>query len=1432
MRSLLNSFAWFVLFVAWNRVDSIELRADQWQVGFAKVDATPIQPQRLSGYAGRNKPHTAVADPIHVRVMTLAPSQPDAASESVKPLVLVSVETIGVHQRLTKEIAHYVQSRYSIPRSHLVLSSTHSHSAPHLAGGLENIFREDLTDQEFLAANGYLEQLQAAIQQAIDQALSNPIAEAKVDIGEGQADFAVQRRVIQDGRWTGFGVQQGGQVDHRLFVLRVTAKDGSLLGAAYQYACHCTSLGPDFNQISGDWAGLSASRLEELHPGAIFVPVIGCGADANPEPRDSYESAVQNGLKMVDSMQQALASNRWESLPTPTNIQFGNAGLEPEHPTQQQLNEATESGDVNRARWAERMRKTLSAMGRLPESVPLPVHVWKFGDVLSWVFLGGEVVVDYQFAIEKELPTQKTWVAAYCDDVPGYVASESQRSEGGYEVDYSMIYYLQPGRWKSGTQSTVVTRAREISQQTRGEDQPLDPQSSLKTMHVPEGYKVELVAAEPLIQDPVNIAFGWDGRVWVVQMSDYPTGGQGGGSVQVLSDSDDDGILDQSVKFLGELNFPSSAHPWRDGVLIVAAPDILFAQDTDGDGVADQQRVLISGIAKANPQHRASGFEIGLDGRLHFGVGDGTRELISHVNGQTYHVGGNDVAWNPDTGEIEVFVNGRTQFVPARDAFGNWFGNENSFPMYQFVFETEQLGDMRIDEGNIHHLLTPPATPPVFPRSRTVDRFNDLYTRDRYTSACGSIIVRVDAVQAPSEAADSSHPVALVCEPVHNLVARLQLRPDGCVFSANRHPDDMQYDFFASSDPWSRPVRAVNSPDGSIWIADMYRYVIEHPEWIPVAWQERIDVRAGEGMGRIYRVYHRDYRGHGNADPKRTISFVRNWSREDPIDLLTSPNGAIRDLVTQAILTDQIENVSQTDLESRVRTLLNQPQHTEVTASILGVLAGKGWLRQSDLTNVLTSTEDPQLAGWALKLAVARFDKLEESFKAAVEAVPVANLGPSVDLQWILASKKWSELSLEDGLVSILGRGEPDRWLTALLTSAATPQIANTVVELLLDKADRSDCTPNQLQDQIGTVRRLLELLPRNESQRLFELRFLNTNEAPWNAGNALLLVGLNGLLDPADPQADGTDPSAERDVSKRFRLWVKKAAELLLDPQAAEEQRRWMSVLIGNQAMDEAREKAAIDTLLTQGDSSAALACQRIKHVPADDLAGLVLARWNQLSSQNRSIAASSLMNRAAWREALVGALEGTTATIKANELPPTVVQALISHPDRDLRSRAVAVFGQPSPRQPIVNDYLHKMPNPSTSGEIARGEQLYRDHCAVCHSEQDGKPAVGPPLNNLQHWNNHQWVVALLDPSQAVEEKFKQTIVQTVDGEIIGGIVVDETPDELRIVTSDGARRMVDNEAIESRVASIVSLMPDGFEARISPEQLADLIQFLRTR
>ncbi len=1384
------------------------LAAEPWRVGLAKVDITPEEPLRLSGYATRVDSHVGIADPLAVRAMVLSPADSDADDQS---LVLVSIDSIGVTSLMTVQLAQWLEQQYSIPRNQLVVCSTHSHAAPHVVGLLKNLYREPSTDDQQAATARYTERMSAAMQQAIEAAMQTR-QPATLALANTEAKFAINRRVLNNGTWTGFGEQTDGVVDHRVRLMMVHSPQGKLLGATYLYACHCTTLGGDFNQISGDWAGLSAARLEQLHPGSVFLPVIGCGADANPNPRGSYEMAQRHAAELVTAIESQLAGNQ-PSTPLPQSAfpvaHFGYAGLAPEQPTSAYLKEQQAKETPNERRWAEEMLKTKQEMGRLPETYPMPIHTWQFGDELTWVFLGGEVVVDYQLQIEKELPAIQTWVAAYTDDVFAYVASERMRGEGGYEVDFSMIYYLQPGRWQSGTQSLVVRRVREILGESHSEERPLNAEQALAAVHVPDDYQVELVAAEPLVQDPINLAFGIDGRVWVVEMSDYPLGTEGGGRVKWLRDTNGDGKLDQAQIFAEGLSYPSSVIPWRDGALIIAAPDILFARDVDGDGRADQIEPWLTGIEPANPQHRASGFEIGLDGWLHFAAGHGTKELTSLRTQVTYKVSGRDVAWNPDSGEIRT-TSGETQFIRGRDSFGNWFGNSNSQPMYQFVIEDRYLSGASLSGGPTHDLLTPAVAPPVYPRSRTLDRFNDLYAFNRFTSACSAIVLRVPGVSTPHQTS------ALICEPVHNLVARIELSLAGSCFTATHQPSAGEFDFFTSTDPWSRPVRAVNAPDGSVWIVDMVRRVIEHPEWIPTAWQQRLDLRAGSQLGRIYRVARRDYHLPPLKELPRTADHL--------LPALASDNGAVRELALQAIM--QGDEVAMGELQQDIRRMALEHDSAEVRAAALGCLLAKGWLVPADVSAALQDS-DARLVRYALELA-ENFTAPPAELRQELDRVVVRNLGLPVDLQWVLTSTRFASFDARDGLVQIAARSSGDEWLLKALSLVRNENQALAVTKQLLQH-NRS-AGPLSPQDFSHVEQCLTKLWVRcHVAQRhdlaLAELNpLLSTERSKFNNGQLLLL---SSIARAGKSNVDSELQSDSPQLATLLKQVTERIVELVQTNELSEAEQLIFVNLLGSGLASDVDE-IKIATAFLQPDKSTQVrrsTSESMRRMRGSVVATTLLDQWSQFNSALRASAGSTLLSRREWAQSLVEALEARR--VSSGELDLSTLAQLRTYDDRELRNRCLELFGQPTERAQVVATYLADLPAPK---KTAQGEKLYVEHCAACHRAADGKPQLGPPLENLQHWTLDQWVTAVLDPNQAVEPKYRQSTLLTEDGQVIAGLVLQRGEQELHVGVSDGSIKQILLSDIAEEQQSGPSLMPVGFEQKLTPEQLSELIGFVR--
>ncbi|MEO8496079.1 MAG: PVC-type heme-binding CxxCH protein, partial [Planctomycetota bacterium] len=421
---------------------------------------------------------------------------------------------------------------------------------------------------------------------------------------------------------------------------------------------------------------------------------------------------------------------------------------------------------------------------------------------------------------------------------------------------------------------------------------------------------IELVASEPLVADPVAFDWGPDGVLWVAEMGDYPNGatwnkpgdpiGEPGGRIKRLVDDDGDGKYDRATVFLDKVPFPNGVKAWRGGVLVSAAPEVFYAEDTDGDGIADKRETLFQGFTEGNQQHRANGLQWGVDNWLYMANGDSGGTVKSLKTGQSIDVRGRDLRLRPDTGELEA-VSGQTQFGRNCDDWGNWFGGNNSNPMWHYVLDDhyQKRNPHYAPTGVTHHISNQPGASPIFPASRTLTRFNDFDKADRFTSACSPMIYRDELLGSGQRSAVSGQPEevtqAFICEPVHNLVHREVVRRDGVTFASQRAEDEQDSEFLASSDNWFRPTMVRTGPDGALWISDMYRLVIEHPEWIPAAWQEKLDLRSGHDMGRIYRVFP-------TAASPRPITRLDQLDTQALVAALDSPNGWQRDMVQQMLL--------------------------------------------------------------------------------------------------------------------------------------------------------------------------------------------------------------------------------------------------------------------------------------------------------------------------------------------------------------------------------------------------------------------------------------------------------------------------------------------------------------------------------------------------
>ncbi|HYR58100.1 MAG TPA: PVC-type heme-binding CxxCH protein, partial [Chthoniobacteraceae bacterium] len=492
------------------------------------------------------------------------------------------------------------------------------------------------------------------------------------------------------------------------------------------------------------------------------------------------------------------------------------------------------------------------------------------------------------------------------------------------------------------------------------------------------------------------------------------------------------------------LPFPSGFAPWRKGAIVAAAPDIFYAEDTDGDGKADRRETLFTGFTLGNQQHRINGFDYGLDNWLYAANGDSGGKITSVRTGQGVDLAARDLRFRPDDGALELQP-GRTQYGRHRDDWGNWFGCNNSVWAWHYYLPEHYLArNPNLSVKEIRRTLaTYPDQMRVFPISATMRRFNWPSAVNALTSGCSITPYRDDLF---GEAFASS---VFICEPVNNLVHREVLERDGVTFASHRAPGDEAREFLASADNWSRFDFARTGPDGALYVADMYRFVIEHPQWIPEEQQKRLDLRAGSDKGRIYRIYP-------TGAKLRPIPRLDQLDTAGLVAALDSPNGWQRD-TAQRLLVHAGDDAAIAPLGRLVVT----SERPKTRLQALCTLDGLGGLSPELMLAALRDPH-PAVRENAVRLSEPFFGKAPDLDNPLL----VLADDPEIRVRYQLAFSlgEWSDPRAGRALARIALRDAADAQVqTAVLSSA--PRHLATVLDAVL--ADAEAKPPSELIEQL-----------------------------------------------------------------------------------------------------------------------------------------------------------------------------------------------------------------------------------------------------------------------------------------------------------------------------------------------------------------------------
>lgn len=964
------------------------------------------------------------------------------------------------------------------------------------------------------------------------------------------------------------------------------------------------------------------------------------------------------------------------------------------------------------------------------------------------------------------------------------------------------------------------------------EDKPLpfSPDDSMKHMHLPQGFRVELFAAEPDITKPIAMTFDARGRLWILESVDYPNDilpeGQGNDRIKICEDTDRDGKADKFTIFAEKLNIPTSLLCYKDGVLVADAPEILFFRDTDGDDRADERQVVFDGFGNRDTHATHANFRYGLDNWIWATIGYSGAKI--KIGDRTQVFGAGVFRFRPDGTDLEYLAPTQSNtwglgfssvgdvFVSkANDDHALHFAIANRF--YEGVRGWFGVGIASIADHKHFHAIASDI--------RQVDWHGG------YTAAAGCTVITGD--RFPPEYRERA---ALVCEPTGHLVHIDFLEPAGSSFVARDG-----FNLLASTDPWTAPIETQMGPDGVIWMIDWYNYIVRHnptpPGFETGIGNAYITPDRDHTHGRIYRIVHQE--------PPASIIALDHLPSAELLAHLGSPNQFIR-VTAQRLLVERGDQ----EVIPKLAAITADEESGLAAMHALWTLEGLGAFASGPSQQVLSAAIGHPNAGTRrTALAIAATCKLAPS--ELLKKGSLKDPDPHVRLAARLALAEMPEIPAAVGqLLDGLGKDSSDRWMTAATIAALAPS-----AESFLDAAAKQPGKTSNKEieairvlaghyargEETGTVTSLLKALTSAEPEvAAAALEGLDhgwpTNRIPadrtaWEADLAILLDRL--------PLRDGQfaiSLARKWQASDEFtsRLTERKARwlERVRQEDLSEVERLEAAEQVIALASDKSSLEAVIGTVSPRVSPEYARGLiESLAKSKSPDVADVMLGYWARLTPEPRRAAIATLLTRNAWSKRLVEKL--SDGSIERSDLSIDQMQRLLRHRDKEIASSAARILEASgavaeSNRQAVLDRLL---PLAEKQGDAHRGREVFEKNCAKCHRHGSLGQSIGPDLTGVAARKRGEILADVLDPNRSVEGNFRQYTVATADGRVLTGLLLAESKTAVELLDSEAKKHVVLREDIDEMVGSKLSVMPEGFE-KLPEEDLVSLLDFLTTR
>lgn len=934
---------------------------------------------------------------------------------------------------------------------------------------------------------------------------------------------------------------------------------------------------------------------------------------------------------------------------------------------------------------------------------------------------------------------------------------------------------------------------------------PLSPAESAALWEIDGPYEMQLVASEPLVNDPVDLAWDADGALFVAEMRDYPlppTDGPPLSRIRRLVDRDGDGIMDEAVTWADELDHVQGLLPLRGGLLATTRTALLFLEDSDGDGLCDRRTSLYVSNEPAHNQLQISSprddlrnhilISNGLDGKEIYPAGEPAAKLAFARLNLRYDPYANTLT--PSTGY--------GQYGGTVDAFGRHFFCSNRNPaMFAVMPLVAVQRDPLAAIGVGHEDIQSPGAP-VHPIS--LSHTTSSAHAGTHTAACGIAINTGSLIP-------ELNGELFVCDPTAQLITRNRLVPKGASFVAERVGEGR--DFIASGDEWTRPVQIRNGPDGALYICDMYRRFIDHARFFPEDFAKSHYLRAGVDHGRIWRLVPK------GAKPKPPV--LEQTANALFADL--SHSDGWRRQRAQRLLVEGAAGKLDPDVVAKVGANANPT----TIVHLLGTLAGHGDLSQDLLLPYLRS-DHPGVAEIAIQWADTLVhgeakQPLQTQLGEALAHVVIVG----ADRPAFLALALFPELTISTAdLANRIAANHDDTWLRRAFLSARGSESAVILTNLL------SDPTSVELVPALTDLARYVAA--RGNADELASV--LSNLNGPPDAVHCAVVTGISeGLRRSSLKQKSlaallADPPESMRPVLPKLSAVLAAAQTIAADPSSPEAERVAALPLLASLPWDERSDLVATLLHVSVPPAVQSAAARLLVGGDRKAMAEFFFARWEHLPPPALRTALELLTAHPENSLALMKQME--SGAISPLLMPPMSRWSLGRSTDPDTAALAQKLFGQAdTDRAEVVARYsqaLHTRPGDPVTGQAV----FTKAACSTCHQRDGLGVAVGPSLNDVANKPPVAILTDILDPNRAVEERWIPLSLTTRDGSSQVGLIQSEDASAIVLSLPGGTTSTIPRGDIASSATLGISLMPVGLEAAISPEEMIDLVAFLKSR